>query len=201
MNALRQIILWLTLALACFLPASALTVTAPENHVWEIFSIGYDAPTAEAIVGYDRPARLTSAYDNVQHHRAGSEHRSALGTCTLFGQNAELKAADGAKPLSEWLKDDPDLLNEAREAYNSAPEWQGINPDTTPVFLRSRGDVDAIRAKPGESGGHHPHGLALGGPEGQTLTPTGDGGGWTNPIHSAATGLQQRIINAIKRQQ
>ncbi len=95
MNIAKQIILWLALAFACFLPASALTLTAPENRVWEIFSIGYDAATAEAIIGYDAPVRLTSEYDEGPIHHAGDERRFALGTCALFGPNAEFKAAEG----------------------------------------------------------------------------------------------------------
>jgi RHS repeat-associated protein len=103
--------------------------------------------------------------------------------------------------LTELLKDHPDLLAELREKHRTTPEWQGIDPDTTPVFLRPKADVDVIRAKPGESGGHHPHGLALGGPEGQTLTPTNETRTQKNPNHSAATGLQRRTINAIKKGQ
>lgn len=104
------------------------------------------------------------------------------------------------KTLAEWLKDYPDLLQEARDKFKSAPEWQGIDPDSTPVFYRPKSEVDVIRAKPGESGGHHPHGLALGGPEGQVLTITNETRKIKNPNHSAATGLQRRIINVIKAQ-
>jgi hypothetical protein len=52
------------------------------------------------------------------------------------------------------------------------------------------------------STGHHPHSLALGEPEGQTLTETGDRKvpGGTNPMHSRVTGLQVRVINKIKAQ-
>ena len=97
------------------------------------------------------------------------------------------------------MKDYPDLLQEARDKFKSAPEWQGIDPDSTPVFYRPKSEVDVIRAKPGESGGH-PHGLALGGPEGQVLTITNETRKIKNPNHSAATGLQRRIINVIKAQ-
>jgi hypothetical protein len=65
------------------------------------------------------------------------------------------------KPLAELLKDDPELLAEVRKAFKEMPEWQGIDPDSTPVFYRPKAEVDAIRARPGESGGHHPHGLVL----------------------------------------
>ncbi len=105
------------------------------------------------------------------------------------------------KTLAEWLKNEPDLLDGAREMYKKSPKWQGIYPDVTPVFYRSKAEVDVIRAKAGESGGHHPHGLALGGPEGQTLTVTNETRQIKNPLHSAATGTQRRIINKIKAQQ
>lgn len=103
-----------------------------------------------------------------------------------------------SKTLSEWLEDDPELLDEATKMYNENPEWWGIDPDSTPVFYRDKSAVNEIRKKSGESGGHHPHGLALGGPEGQTLTPTGETRYNKNPMHSYVTGLQRRIINVIK---
>jgi hypothetical protein len=105
-----------------------------------------------------------------------------------------------AKPLRDWLKDQPELLNEARRQFKEKPQWQGVDPEQTPVFYRPKDEVDAIRAKPGEAGGHHPHGLALGGPEGQELTPTGETRSIKNPDHTAATTLQRQIINAIKSQ-
>ncbi|NLL74108.1 MAG: hypothetical protein GX237_11355 [Clostridiales bacterium] len=55
------------------------------------------------------------------------------------------------------------------------------------------------RKLPGESGGHHPHGLALGGPTGQKLTQTGETLFNKNPMHSKVTGLQRKIINNIKK--
>jgi hypothetical protein len=108
------------------------------------------------------------------------------------------------KTLADWLKDDPELLQEARDQYKSHPQWQGIDPDKTPVFLRTEAEVEAIRGTRGggERGGHHPHGLKLGGPTGQTLTLTGDRQvtGGTNALHAYHNGLQRRIINAIKKQ-
>lgn len=115
-----------------------------------------------------------------------------LGLCT--GGDCD----NTPKPLCEWLSDRPDLLDEARNLYQTEPEWQGIDPDKTPVFYRCKDDVDAIRAQPGESGGHHPHGLALGGPPGQKLTPTNETKKCKNKCHSKATGFQRRLINAIK---
>ena len=105
------------------------------------------------------------------------------------------------KTLTEWLSpNNPELLHEAHQAFVDGPEWQGIDPDNTKVFYRSQDAVKAIRKKSGESGGHHPHGLALGGPEGQILTPTGEAGRWKNPTHSIVTGLQRRLIKEIRRQ-
>lgn len=105
------------------------------------------------------------------------------------------------KTLAEWLNDRPELLEEARKAFKDSPEWFGIDPDKTPVFLRTKEEVDAIRAMPGEQRGHHPHGLMLGGPEGQTLTITGDTKFSTNPKHAGTSGLQRRIISAIRETQ
>ncbi len=105
-----------------------------------------------------------------------------------------------SKPLKIWLSDVPELLNEIKQWYNEKPEWWSIDPENTDVFYRTKDEVDAIRKLPGESGGHHPHGLALGGPIGQTLTPTGETARIKNPTHSQVTGLQKRIINKIKGQ-
>jgi hypothetical protein len=41
---------------------------------------------------------------------------------------------------------------------------------------------------------------ALGGPEGQTLTPTNETRTVKNPDHSKATGVQRKLINRIKKQ-
>lgn len=105
------------------------------------------------------------------------------------------------KTLKEWLKDSPDLLEETKRWHKEKPEWWGIDPDKTPVFYRTKAEVDEIRKLPGESGGHHPHGLALGGPKGQKLTHTGETRTVKNPTHSKVTGLQRKVINKIKKQQ
>ena len=118
-----------------------------------------------------------------------------------YGLSKKCSTCGGkCKTLAEWLKDFPEILEQAREQFKKNPEWQGIDPDVTHVFYRTKDEVDLIRAKPGESGGHHPHGLALGGPEGQTLTQTNETRKCKNPLHSAATALQRKIINAIKKQ-
>ena len=80
------------------------------------------------------------------------------------------------------------------------PEWWSIDPDSTDVFYRTQDEVNKIRRKAGESGGHHPHGLALGGPEGQNLTITNETRTLKNIIHNKVSGLQRRVINAIKKQ-
>ena len=114
----------------------------------------------------------------------------------LNGTNVGCKC--DCKTLAEWLKDHPDLLQQTRDEFKRAPQWQGIDPDKTPVFYRTQDEVKEIRKKAGERDGHHPHGLALGGPEGQKLTQTNETVKCKNPDHSKATGLQRRIINVIK---
>lgn len=71
------------------------------------------------------------------------------------------------KTLSEWLSDFPELLDEVTRWYQDKPEWWGIDPNSTDVFYRTTEEVQAIRKKAGESGGHHPHGLALGDQKGR----------------------------------
>ena len=97
------------------------------------------------------------------------------------------------KKLKEWLKSHPELLQEAKEMFKNEPQWQGIDPDKSYVFYRPKDEVDEIRNKKGEIGGHHPHGLALGGCEGQDLTEKNENRTKKNPKHSAATGMQRRI--------
>ena len=104
-----------------------------------------------------------------------------------------------AKVLKEWLVDVPDLIEETRRWYKEKPEWWGIDPDNTLVFYRTTSQVEEIRALKGESGGHHPHGLALGGPMGQDLTKTGETRTEKNPTHNEVTGLQRRVIREIKK--
>ena len=102
------------------------------------------------------------------------------------------------KPLNEWLSDQPDLLLDARDYHNQEPEWQGIDPDKTPVFYRTQDDVKKIRKSSSERGGHHPHVLALGGPTGQDLTITGEKGKCKNDCHTKATNFQMRLLRSIK---
>ncbi len=122
---------------------------------------------------------------------------NAEGAETQHGASYEQRG----KTLAEWLFDEPELLAELHKLHQERSEWQGIDPNSSDVFYRSRVEVQRIRNKKGESGGHHPHGLALGGPEGQKLTHTGErGAGYKkNPDHSAATALQTKVIRVIKK--
>ena len=125
----------------------------------------------------------------------------AGGNPTVYGyvKNTLLQIDPfGLATLVELLSDHPDLLKEATEMFTNSPEWWGIDPNKTDVFYRDKTAVAAIRKLAGESGGHHPHGLALGGPPGQKLTHTGETLKIKNPTHSKVTGLQKRIINVIK---
>lgn len=108
------------------------------------------------------------------------------------------KGSRNSKTLNEWLENEPDLLEECSNWYNNKPEWWGIDPENTQVFYRTPDEVAQIRKLAGESGGHHPHGLALGGPTGQKLTQTGETRKVKNPTHSQVTGLQRKVINKIK---
>lgn len=101
--------------------------------------------------------------------------------------------------IADLLKNDPDLLQDFRNEFKNNPEWQGIDPDKTKIQYVDKATVDKIRAKPGESGGHHPHGLALDGPEGQKLTITNETRKIKNPKHSKATGMQRKLINRLKK--
>ena len=98
----KMAFLWLAFAVACLLPASALTPTAPENRVWEILSIGYDAASAEATDLESRTETSTSHYDTVPVQRAAAETKSTAGERPLFGPNAEFKAAEGAGTLNTY---------------------------------------------------------------------------------------------------
>ena len=101
--------------------------------------------------------------------------------------------------IADLLKDEPDLLENYRTEFKNNPEWQGIDPDKTKIQYVDKATVDKIRVKPGESGGHHPHGLALDGPEGQKLTITNETRKIKNPKHSKATGMQRKLINRLKK--
>ncbi|WP_347349800.1 RHS repeat-associated core domain-containing protein [Flavobacterium sp. EDS] len=100
--------------------------------------------------------------------------------------------------IAELLKDEPELLQNFRDEFKNNPQWQGIDPDKTKIQYVDKATVDDIRKKKGESGGHHPHGLALDGPEGQKLTITNETRKIKNPLHSLATKMQRQLIKRLK---
>ena len=122
-----------------------------------------------------------------------------MGYNSFDKSNQGIVRPQQVKKLIDWLDNDKELLNEVSEWFKEKPEWWGIDPENTDVFYRPPQEVKEIRSKAGESGGHHPHGLALGGPEGQRLTPTGETAMIKNPTHSQVTGLQRRVLNRIKK--
>lgn len=103
--------------------------------------------------------------------------------------------------LAELFSDSPDFVEDLRQLYKTEPQWQGIDPDNYLLFYRTQAEVEIIRRKPGEQGGHHPWGLALGGPEGQTLTKTNETRKSKKTKHSAAIALQRKIIKRLKTYQ
>jgi len=163
----------------------------------------YGAGQSVGTMAIDIEEALESAARVYDQHGAKAAALSLLPLLGVVvsenGDDADKQGPPKPGTLADLLADEPELLNEARKEHAAHPEWQGIDPDQTPVMLRPRTEVEDIRKKPGESGGHHPHGLALGGPEGQTLTPTGDTKDKVNPAHAKATGLQRRLINALRR--
>ncbi|MCF0116184.1 MAG: hypothetical protein HUJ56_12615, partial [Erysipelotrichaceae bacterium] len=139
---------------------------------------------------------VSKAADN-----ANDAARQASGTASKADDIADIANPNtSSKTLNQWLKDEPELLDECRDMYENNPEWWSIDPDNTEVFYRNPSEVADIRRKPGESGGHHPHGLGLGGPEGQVLTATNETRKIKNPMHSKVTSLQRKVINVIKNQ-
>ncbi|MGL5151441.1 MAG: hypothetical protein ACRC7N_12810, partial [Clostridium sp.] len=132
---------------------------------------------------------------NIKAAPRGGSYKPTLGRSVKGVSNPK-----EVKKLNEWLSDDKKLLDEVTDWYKDKPEWWGIDPENSDVFYRTPDEVKEIRKKVGESGGHHPHGLALGGAEGQKLTPTGETAKVKNPTHSQVTGLQRRVINRIKKQ-
>lgn len=120
-------ILWLAFFATCFLPAYALTLTAPENRVWEIFSIRYDSATAEVTDLGSRTETSTSNYDTAPIHHVIIEELPTEANRSLIGQNAEFKAADtGAfsaigstgKVGEQWLADN--LGGESQVYFNTS---------------------------------------------------------------------------------
>jgi RHS repeat-associated protein len=100
-----------------------------------------------------------------------------------------------ARTLSYWLRNNPALLQEVRDAYARNPEWWGIDADNDLVFYRDWEASAFIRNRDGR--GHHPFGLALGGPSEQVLVPLSKA---NRGQHQHITNLQRDVINEIKRQ-
>ena len=106
----------------------------------------------------------------------------------------------GKGPLRDWLREAPDLLQDALDFYANAPDWFGIDPNNDPVFRRTPRENDAFRNSSTERGrrGHHPHAVSLGGPPGQDLTPTGERRrGPRNPRHTRASRFERRLRDEI----
>jgi len=103
-NAIKTIILWLTLTITCFLSAAALTTTAPENRVWEIFSIEYDAPVTAATDFGNRTETSKSNYDTAPIHGSTTEEIPTEAYRTLFGKSTEFKAAEDVAHQAPYVK-------------------------------------------------------------------------------------------------
>lgn len=144
MSATKQILLWLALAFACFVPASALTPTAPENSIWEIFNIGYDAPTVEATDLANRTETPISNYDTAPIHRAITEAIPTAANRSLFGPNAEFKAAEeGGGTLVNLNKQ---LASEAQSAELNAGKGEAMAGAGTSTPIR---DVQRLQSQYG----------------------------------------------------
>lgn len=147
MDACKQIILWLAFICACFLPASALTPTAPENRVWEIFSTGYDAAVTEATDLGNLTETPTSNYDAAPIHRVSAETKPTAAERPLFGSNAEFKAAEGTLTAAERgeIQDIADFYQTDIDVVGSraAGEGRGLGTDL-PVGKGpgTRSDID-----------------------------------------------------------
>jgi RHS repeat-associated protein len=102
--------------------------------------------------------------------------------------------------LRDWLRAAPDLLQDAIDFYNSAPDWFGIDPNNDPVRYRSKEENKEFRNLPEEKGkrGHHPHAVSLGGPPGQKRTPTGETRKWKNPKHTNASKFENLIRGELR---
>lgn len=100
----KRFLLWLALAFACFLSASAIPQPAPENRVWGIFSIGYDAPVTETTDLINRAETSTSNYDTAPIHRATTEEMTTGANRALFGQIGDGAGSLGRAGINE-LKD------------------------------------------------------------------------------------------------
>jgi hypothetical protein len=136
----KQIILWLTLAFACFLPAPALTPTAPENHAWKIFSIGYDAAFTEVTDLGNRTETSTSNYDTAPIRSGATEKIPTEANRSLFGPNAELKAAEATPRIPVALGEDMSSA-EGVTVWRNVPEGHGALGDATEGIVQPFGEA------------------------------------------------------------
>lgn len=135
-------------------------------------------------------------WDNIiQRQRRGNQNRqNQLRRVQESDANAERRT------LAQWLENDQELLNEVRATYQTSPAWWSINPDASEVFYRRPEIVELIR-RLYPARGHHPFGLALGGPYEQQMMETGDTLHNRNSTHVSITNLQRRVIAAIRAAQ
>ena len=123
MRAIKTLIIWLTLAFACFLSASALTPTLPENRIWEIFSIGYDAAVTEATDLGNRTETPTSNYDSAPIYSTATEKYQQRRTALSLANRPNLRpqksrallgTMDGEPPMANlqahWAMDAQELM-------------------------------------------------------------------------------------------
>ena len=99
--------------------------------------------------------------------------------------------------LRDWLREAPDLLQDALDLYANSPDWFGIDPNNDPVKRRTPEQNQRFRRNRGERGGHHPHAVSLGGPRGQKLTPFGKRGSPTWRRHQGITNFEGKIRREI----
>ena len=130
MNAAKQIIHWPILAFAFFLPASAPTITSPENPVLEIFSIGYDAAFTKAISS-------DSTIDVVGSRAAGAgrniEATLPVGKGVSFGSDVDFRI-DASHPQAVALI--TDLKKVSGGAGSASAKFSTTIRPITPPFIR-----------------------------------------------------------------
>jgi hypothetical protein len=104
MNLAKAISGLLLLLAAFILPASALTLTAPENRVWEIFSTGYDAAETPAAIGTTAPVKSTCTYDQAPIHSTGAETVARGDKFVLATPQSEVRAGSYFEKEVQYLQ-------------------------------------------------------------------------------------------------
>lgn len=133
-------------------------------------------------------------WNNIIQRRRNQNRKNQLRRVQESDANAERRT------LAQWLVNDQALLGEVRQMYQTYPDWWSIDPDASEVFYRRPDIVRLIRSLY-PARGHHPFGLALGGPHEQQMMQTGDTLHNRNPMHVSITNLQRRVIAAIQAAQ